>query len=169
MALLSPACNILFLSSFAHRKDYPRIIEIRAGPARNNGICVICYLLYFWSVRNACVALGLCWQKVVFVCLLVCMSLCLHRNILSPIVWSEVSAMSTDTLNKFPKLYQTNLDRTFPTSASLYMSYQGFGEVFEGDSASIDGGPSRGSRVRRPGTRTLLALAEFQLFWARLE
>jgi hypothetical protein len=36
------------------------------------------------------------------------------------------------------------------------MTFEGMGEMFEGDSAdtcaSVDGGPSGGSRVRRPGS-----------------
>ena len=71
--------------------------------------------------------------------------------------------LSTDTLNKFPLLYQTNLDPTFQASASLYMPYQGFGEMFEGDSADMSaekfpltsmGGRAEGLACADPGART---------------
>ena len=76
--------------------------------------------------------------------------------------------LSTDTLNKFPLLYQTNLDPTFQASASLYMPYQGLGEMFEGDSAdmSAEKFPLVSLWAERlacadPGARTPIGASEF--------
>ena len=49
------------------------------------------------------------------------------------------------------------------------MTYQGLGEMFEGDSANVhgkvsargDGGPSGGSSMRRPGARTPFSERKF--------
>ena len=76
--------------------------------------------------------------------------------------------LSTDTLNKFPLLYQTNLDPTFQASASLYMPYQGLGEMFEGDSADMSaekfpltsmGGRAEGLACADPGARTPIGVS----------